>query len=376
MGQTTPVMGVPFLDLAPSHAPLKAKLLLEIGELIDAGDFANGAQVAEFEQAFARYCGTSASVGVANGLDGLRLSLLAAGVGRGDEVVVPAMTFVASFEAVAQVGATPVPIDISSADYGLALDALQSAIGSRTRAVMPVHLYGQLVDMGGLSSIADAHDVVVIEDACQAHGATREGIAPGSKSRAAIFSFYPGKNLGAMGDAGAVITNDDELADRLRALREHGQVAKYLHEYEGYTSRLDTLQALVLLQKLPLLDRWNAERRHVAGRYLDDLAGLDGLVLPPVAPDSEPAWHLFVVRTRDPQAFAGHLAERGVRTGRHYPEPPHLSGAWRHLGHPKGSFPVAEELARECVSLPIFPGMSDDQVDTVVVAVRDYFNDG
>ena len=374
VGQSAQATQVPFIDLAPSHAPLKEQLLREIGDLIDSGAFANGSHVSAFEKAFAAYCGTAECVGVANGLDGLRLSLLAAGVGAGDEVIVPAMTFVATFEAVAQTGATPVPVDISLLDYGLDLDAVRGAVGPRTRAVMPVHLYGQLADTAGLSHIAAEHDLIVIEDACQAHGASRDSIAPGALTLAAAFSFYPGKNLGAMGDAGAVVTNDRGLADRLRALREHGQVAKYRHEYDGYTSRLDTIQALVLLHKLPLLERWNDERRRVAERYLDELEGIDGLGLPPVAPGSHPVWHLFVVRTGDPTSLADQLANRGIRTGRHYPEPPHLSGAWRRLGRGEGSFPVAEALAHECLSLPIYPGISDDQVNAVIAAVRGYFD--
>jgi len=374
VSQNAQVTQVPFFDLAPSHAPLKEQLLLEIGDLIDSGAFAGGPHVSEFEKAFAAYCGAAECVGVASGLDALRLTLLAAGVGAGDEVIVPAMTFVATFEAVAQTGATPVPVDISLLDYGVDLDAVRSAVSPSTRAVMPVHLYGQLSDMAGLSRIAAEHDLVVIEDACQAHGASRDSIAPGALALAAAFSFYPGKNLGAMGDAGAVITNDGELAIRLRALREHGQVAKYRHEYDGYTSRLDTLQALVLLHKLPLLARWNEERRHVAERYLDELEGIDGLGLPPVAARSRPVWHLFVVRADDRSSLADYLANRGIRTGLHYPEPPHLSGAWRRLGRGESSFPVAEGLAKECLSLPIYPGISDDQVDAVIAAVRSYFD--
>jgi dTDP-3-amino-3,4,6-trideoxy-alpha-D-glucose transaminase len=377
VAQITPTsISVPFLDLGPSHAPLKAQLLAEIGELIDSGAFANGPAVAEFEHAFADYCGTTECVGVASGLDGLRLSLLAAGIGHGDEVIVPAMTFVATFEAVSQTGATPVPVDVAAMDYGLDIERTRAAVNERTRAIMPVHLYGQLSDMRSLAELAAQHQLLIVEDACQAHGADRDGIAPGQAARAAVFSFYPGKNLGAMGDAGAIVTDDVELSTRLRALREHGQVAKYRHEYDGYTSRLDTLQALVLLRKLPLLDTWNDERRGVASRYLAGLADVEGLTLPNVAQQSRPVWHLFVVRTADPDGLASFLRSRGIGSGRHYPEPPHLAAAWRRLGHEPGSFPEAEALARECLSLPLYPGMAAEQGDAVIGAVRDFFRVG
>jgi len=372
----TKVTPVPFLDLAPSHAPLKSRLLQEIGDLFDSGAFTNGPQVREFETAFAAYCGAAECVGVASGLDALRLTLLAAGVTSGDEVIVPAMTFVATFEAVSQTGATPIPVDVSKNDYGLDPAAIRAAVTPRTRAIMPVHLYGQLVDMTSVAAIANDQGIPIVEDACQAHGASRDGLAPGDAALAAAFSFYPGKNLGAIGDAGAVITDDPELAARLRGFREHGQVAKYKHEYDGYTSRLDTLQALVLLLKLPFLDTWNGERRTIADQYLGALAGLPDLHLPPVAPASEPVWHLFVVRTSDPGSLAAFLAARGIQTGRHYPEPPHLSPAWGHLQHMTGSFPVTEMLARECLSLPIYPGMPESHVSAVIDGVHEYFRHG
>jgi dTDP-4-amino-4,6-dideoxygalactose transaminase len=367
---------VPFLDLAPSHTALTASLLGDVAALIESGAFVNGAGVGEFESAFASYCGTTECVGVASGLDGLRLSLIAAEVTPGDEVIVPAMTFVATFEAVVQAGATPVPVDIDDDDYCLDVELVRGAVTARTRALIPVHLYGQLADMKALAAVADERSLTIVEDACQAHGATREGESPGSRSRAAAFSFYPAKNLGAMGDAGAVVTNDEELAATIRALREHGQQTKYRHELQGWTSRLDTVQALVLSHKLPLLDGWNGQRRTVAAQYRTDLESVGDLRLPAVAGDSGPVWHLFVVRTRDPQSLASHLAARGISTGRHYPDPPHLSPAWRQLGYAVGDFPISEALARECLSLPMYPGMTEEQVETVIDAVRDYFGHG
>lgn len=364
---------VPFLDLAPSHAPIREAVLADVAALIDSGRFANGPAVAQFEQAWAGYCRRRACVGVANGLDGLRLSLQALGLEPGDEVIVPAQTFVATWEAVTQAGGLPVPAEISETDYCLDPDAAAAAVGQRTRFLMPVDLYGQCADMRALRSVADRHGIAIVEDACQAHGAKRDGLTAGGLAEAAAFSHYPGKNFGAMGDAGSVVLDDEQLAQRLRMLREHGQSAKYHHDAIGWTSRLDTLQALVLLHKLPLLDEWNEQRRRVADAYLDELDGVGDLILPPVAPSSRHVWHLFVVRTADPEALAAHLAERSIGTGRHYPQPPHLTDAYRHLGHREGAFPLAEALAREGLSLPVFPGMTGAQVEAVVAGVVSYF---
>jgi dTDP-3-amino-3,4,6-trideoxy-alpha-D-glucose transaminase len=371
--ETAAASRVPFLDLGPSHAPLAPDLIEDIAGLIETSAFTNGPDVAAFEDAFASYCGTRVCVGVGSGLDALRLALAAAGVGPGDEVIVPALTFVASLEAVTQVGATPVIVDVTDDDYCLDVGAVEAATGARTRCVMPVHLYGQLCDMRSLASVAETRGLAIVEDACQAHGARRE-VAPGELSLAAAFSFYPGKNLGAMGDAGALVTNDEELATRVRALREHGQVAKYDHRWEGWTSRLDTIQALVLRTKLPHLDGWNDARRAVAARYLDGLAGVGDLVLPPIAAGSDPVWHLFVVRTELPDELARFLAGRRIGTGRHYPVPPHLSAAYRQLGHTAGAFPVAEAIASGCLSLPMYPGMTDEAVEHVLTSVRAYFD--
>jgi dTDP-4-amino-4,6-dideoxygalactose transaminase len=365
---------VPFLDLAPSHRELKDAILEEIGSVIDSGAFTNGAQVAEFESAFAAYCGVTECVGLASGLDALRLALIADGLEPGDEVIVPANTFVATFEAVAQAGGVPVPVDVTEQDYNLDVAAAGAVVGDRTRFVLPVHLYGQLADCQGLVALAGRTGLRILEDACQAHGATRDGHRAGAVGSAAAFSFYPGKNLGAFGDAGALVLSDPELAARVRALREHGQTAKYHHAYEGWTARLDTIQALVLGRKLPLLDGWNDERRAAAAYYGRALAGIGDLVLPPVAPGSDPVWHLYVVRTADPAAVADFLRERGIGTGRHYPEPAHRSPAYAHLGHPEGAFPVSEQLGRECLSLPIFPGIAEAQLEAVVVALGAFFS--
>jgi dTDP-4-amino-4,6-dideoxygalactose transaminase len=364
---------VPFLDLAGQHAAIQERILDDIRGLLASCAFTNGPQVAEFERAFAAYCGTADAVGLASGLDALRLALVAAGCRHGDEVIVPANTFIATVEAVTQAGATPVLVDASEHDWNIDVGAIEAAIGPRTRFVMPVHLYGQMADMRALRALADRRDLVVIEDACQAHGAERDGLRSGAVGLAGAFSFYPGKNLGAIGDAGALATDDLELAAQVRALREHGQREKYRHEVPGYTARLDTIQAIALLHKLPLLDGWNSERRAAAAIYTDALAGVGDLRLPPLAPDSAPVWHLYVVRTERPEELAAFLRERGIGTGRHYPEPIHLTAAYADLGHGPGDFPVAEGLAREVLSLPIFPGIAEAQQQAVVEAVGDYF---
>ena len=367
---------VPFLDLGAIHAPLKDLLLAELGEIIDANAFINGPQVAKFEDAFAAYCGSRACVGVASGLDALRLTLIAAGLEDGDEVLVPANTFVATFEAVTQAGGVPVPVEASERDWNLDVAAAEAAITDRTRFIMPVHLYGQLADMRALMELADRHGLLIVEDACQAHGAERDGLRSGTIGLAGAFSFYPGKNLGAFGDAGALVTDDEELAARIRALREHGQKAKYEHEFEGWTARLDTIQALVLLRKLPLLDGWNDERRRAARFYSERLPEVGDLRLPPVPSGSDPVWHLYVIRTEAPTELAEFLRVRGIGTGRHYPVPPHLSAAYRGLGYSVGAFPLAEALARECLSLPIFPGIAEHQLGAVVETVHAYFARG
>jgi dTDP-4-amino-4,6-dideoxygalactose transaminase len=364
---------VPFLDLGRIHAGLKGALLEDFGRLIDSGSFINGPAVKDFEAAFATFCGSRYAVGMANGTDALRLALLAAGVRPGDEVIVPALTFVATLEAVTQAGARPVVVDVLEDDATIDPAAVEAVIGERTAAVVPVHLYGHVADMRRLEELTRTHSLQLVEDACQAHGAARDGVRPGELGRVAAFSFYPGKNLGAFGDAGAITTDDEDLAERVSALREHGQRAKYVHDVEGWTARLDSIQALVLLRKLPLLDGWNEERRVVAARYLEELDGVGDLTLPVVAANAEPVWHLFVVQTESHEQLAAFLADRGIQTARHYPDAVHLTPAYRWLDYAAGDFPVAERWAADCLSLPIFPGMEPEEVDLVIAAVRAYF---
>jgi dTDP-4-amino-4,6-dideoxygalactose transaminase len=373
MTSSPPATTVPFLDLPGSFAAIREDVLADLSDALGTCAFTNGPSVREFEDAFADYCGVGHCVGLGSGLDGLRLALQALDVGPGDEVLVPAMTFIATWEAVTQVGAVPVPVDVSPSDYNIDIAAAGDAVSARTRAIVPVHLYGQMADLRLLSRLAEKHGLAVVEDACQAHGASRGGIRAGSAGDAAAFSFYPSKNLGAMGDAGALVTSDSGLGNRVRALREHGQEEKNAHRWVGWTARLDTIQAAVLLRKLPLLDAWNVQRRAAAAWYAHALEGIGDLRLPGVAEDSAPVWHVYVVRTADPVGLARHLREGGIATGRHYPEPIHLSAAYHDLGYRPGAFPVTEDLARGCLSLPMFPGISESQLETVADGVRSWF---
>jgi dTDP-4-amino-4,6-dideoxygalactose transaminase len=377
-GQSRPLLAkglrVPFVDLGPASSAVKARVLARVSETLDKGDFLNGEAVRMFEQQFAEFVGRAHGVGLSSGLDALRLSLIASDLAPGDRVIVPAATFAATFEAVLQAGATPVVVDVGDGDYGLDLAQTEAAVVNGASHMIPVHLYGQMSDMQALTRVAEKRGSQIIEDACQAHGASRDGIRAGRASRAAAFSFYPSKNLGAMGDAGALVTDDEELASRVRALRVHGETRKYHHEHVGYTARLDTIQAIVLLEKLPLLDDWNRQRREAARFYSRALSGLEGLRLPSEAPGSDGVWHLYVVRSAEPERMAEFLASRGIQTGRHYPEPVHLSPAYRGLGFGPGDFPVAEGLAREALSLPMYPGITQAQLGWVCEAVRDYFS--
>ena len=368
------LVDVPFVDLTGSGRLLGPALMEDIEALMEAGSFVNGRYVEAFERGFAAACDRSICIGVASGLDALRLGLLAMGLEPGDEVIVPAMTFIATFEAVVQAGGTPVVVDVRGDDVGLDADAVAAVAGPRTRFLLPVHLYGQIADPGALSAVARRHELLILEDACQAHGAERDGVRAGALGTAAAFSFYPSKNLGAMGDAGALVTDDDNVAATMRALREHGQTSPYHSDYVGYTARLDAIQALVLTHKLPHLDAWNRARREAAAVYTEALAGVGDLQLPVTADGSTHVWHLYTVRTKAPEALAAFLRECGVATGRHYPQPPHLSPAFASLGLSHGSFPVAEAVARETLSLPLYPGIGEAQLEAVVAAVHAFFD--
>jgi dTDP-4-amino-4,6-dideoxygalactose transaminase len=359
---------IPFVDLRLQDEEIAAEVREGWDRVIEASAFVLSDVVREFEQAFAGYCGAADCVAVANGTDALELVLRAVGVGPGDEVVVPAMTFVATAHAVLRAGAVPVLVDVDP-DH-LLIDVEQVADGSwsRARAVVPVHLYGQLAPMADLRKAAGERGLAVVEDAAQAHGATGDGEHPGAGGVAAT-SFYPSKNLGAYGDAGAVVTDDPAVADRVRSLRNHGGTAKYEHPEIGFNSRFDGLQAVVLLAKLRRLDAWNEERRQAAGRYDELLADVEAVTAPTVRPGNEHVWHLYTVRVDRRDDVLRRLKEAGIEAGVHYPRPLHLQGSMRFLGHGPGAFPNSEAAARELLSLPLFPGITADQQERVVTAL-------
>ncbi len=362
---------VPFLDVGATYTEIRAEIDRSIARVLDSGWFLLGESLAAFEREFARRCGVAHCVGVGSGLDALVLILRAADIGPGDEVLVPANTFVATWLAVTYVGATPVGVEPDPESYNMDPSDAARRITDRTRAVIPVHLYGQPAEMDALRTLCDQHGLRLFEDAAQAHGATYRGRPAGSLSDAAAWSFYPGKNLGAFGDGGAVTTNDDALAERISVLRNYGSRVKYVHDELGMNSRLDEIQSAVLLTKLAHLDEWNARRRAIAARYRDELAGAP-LQLPNAPGHVESSWHLFVARVDGREAFRDHLRERGVETLVHYPLAPHLQPAYAGLGLRRGSYPIAERLQDEVVSLPIGPHMSDEQVSAVIDACRSF----
>ena len=362
---------IPFLDLKRLHSEVREALDTAYRRVIDSGCFIMGPELQAFESEFACYSGVEHCIGVGNGLDALKLLLMAYGVGPGDEVIVPSNTFIATWLAVSQVGATPVPVEPDPATYNLDPAQAARAVTPRTRAIMPVHLYGQTSDMDPLMALAAEHGLAVIEDAAQSQGARYKGRQAGGLGHSAGTSFYPGKNLGALGDAGAVLTNDDAVADRVRTLRNYGSRVKYEHEQAGVNSRLDELQAAFLREKLRYLEAWNEQRRRLAGLYDQGLQGLDGLRLPSVAPWALPVWHLYVVATRQREALRAHLEQRGIGTVIHYPKPPHLQSCYPEFAC--RDLPLATRLAGEVLSLPMSPYMTDAEVAEVVVAVREFF---
>lgn len=363
-------MNIPLVDLKAQHEQVRDDVQQGWDAVLARTAFVLGDEVAEFERSFADFSGVRHCIGVANGTDALELALRAVDIGPGHEVVVPANTFIASALAVARAGATPVFVDVDSDTHLVDVNRVAAAVTPRTRAVMPVDLYGQVAPMADLQSIADAHDLVVVEDAAQAQGATQDGRTAGGFGRVAGTSFYPGKNLGAYGDAGAVLTDDDAIADRVRALRNYGSEVKYHHPETGFNSRLDTLQAVVLSAKLRRLAAWNGQRRQAAARYDQLLADLEEVATPVTLAGNEHVWHLYVVRVPDRDDVLASLHEAGVGAGIHYPVPVHLQGAFAHLGHGPGSFPVTEQAASEIASLPMYAEITPEQQEYVVDALR------
>lgn len=363
-------MKVPFLDLKAAYLELKGEIDAACGCALDSGCYILGPEVEAFEREFAAYCGAPHCVGVASGLDALILILEAYGIGPGDEVIVPANTYIATWLAVSAVGATPAPVEPIPSTHNIDPRAAAAAITTRTKAILCVHLYGQTADTDALRKIADGHGLKLIEDAAQAHGAKNRGRLAGALGDAAGFSFYPSKNLGAFGDAGAVVTADAEIADRVRLLRNYGSRVKYLNEIKGHNSRLDPIQAAMLRVRLKRLDEWNARRAAIAKQYIEGLAGCAELVLPSAPEWADPVWHLFVVRHPERERLRAELEKAGVGTLIHYPVPPHLSDAYADAGWSAGSFPVTERLADTALSLPIGPHVTPDQAGYVIEAVR------
>ena len=362
-------MSIPFLDLGASTRELRDDIQQAVMQVIDSGWYVGGPEVSAFERDFASFTQAAHCVGVANGLDALHLTLRAMDVGFGHEVIVAANGYIATLLAVSATGATPVLVEPDPATHNLDPARIAAAITPRTRVILPTHLYGQPADLDSILEIARGHELRVIEDAAQAHGARYKGQRVGAHADAVTWSFYPSKNLGALGDAGAVTTHDFALADRVRTLGNYGSAERYVNVIRGFNSRLDPLHAAVLAAKLPYLDAWNARRAAIAGRYCAELADTD-LILPTAPAWADPVWHLYVVRSPSRDAFQASLASAGIQTIIHYPIPPHLQQAYYDLGLPVGSFPIAEQLANEVLSLPIGPQMTDGEVDQVIAAAR------
>lgn len=356
---------IPLVDLHAQYTAIRPDIDRVIQTIIDTSSFVMGPAVRQFESAFAAFCGVTHCVGVSNGTAALELALRALQIGPGAEVITAAHTFIATAEAISNVGAKPVFVDIDPATYTIIPAAVAAAITPATRALLPVHIYGQPADMTGLNALAKQHGLAVIEDAAQAHAATWQGQRAGSLADIACFSFYPGKNLGAYGDAGAVTTNNDDLAESIRLLRNHGRRSKYVHDIVGANERIDTLQAAILGAKLPYLNEWTSRRQALAARYNELLADAE-VVLPTLAPDATSAWHLYVIRTPRRDQLLEFLKAHGVEGGIHYPVPLHLQPAYADLGYRRGDLPVTEAVADTCLSLPLYPEMTTVQQDRVV----------
>lgn len=362
-------MRIPFVTFLPMERALEPELRDAFERVFARSWYIGGAEDQAFERAFAEYCGTKYCVGVGNGLDALMLCLKALGIGPGDEVIVPSNTFIATALAVTYAGATPVFVEPRIESFNIDPDRIEAAITDKTKAIMPVHLYGQACDMDPIMEIAQSRGLRVIEDCAQAHGATYKGRKVGTFGDAAGFSFYPGKNLGALGDAGALVTNDEALATRVRQLGNYGSDYKYHHIHKGSNSRLDELQAAFLAAKLPYLDAMNADRRRIADRYLEEIHN-PRITLPYVRDDCVPVWHIFGIRCDDRDALESYLNDREIGTNKHYPIPMHLQECYRDLGFKKGDFPIAEQISATELSLPLYYGMTDAEIDCVIDAIN------
>jgi dTDP-4-amino-4,6-dideoxygalactose transaminase len=362
---------VPFVDLASQYRSIAAEIDEAVSKVIRETDFILGREVGLFEQEFASFCQAKWAVGVDSGTSALELALRAYEIGPGDEVITAANSFIASALAISHAGATPVLVDVDADTYTIDVAAIEKALTPRTRAIIPVHLYGHPADMEPIMRLAQRHGLVVIEDACQAHGARYKGKRAGSLGHAAAFSFYPGKNLGGYGDGGAVVTSDDAIAKRLGMLRNYGQREKYQHMFRGYNRRLDTLQAAVLRIKLKHLEEWNDARRHHAKSYCR-LLGQTGVVVPRATAHSEPVWHLYVIQTDQRDALKEYLSSSGIGVGIHYPIPIHLQPAYRDLGYRQGDFPITEGCARRILSLPMYAELTAEIANRVAETTSEF----
>ena len=379
-------MQIPFLDLKAQYRQIEAEVVPMVLNAMQNGQFIGGPQVEQFEKEFAEFCEADCCVGVNSGTDALRFVLLAAGIGSGAEVVTVPNTFIATTEAISQTGARPAFVDIDPQTCNMDPNKLEDYLKKRfsdprpltpgpsfrPKAVIPVHLYGQTAAMDAILDIAARYELVVVEDACQAHGATYKGKKAGTFGIAGCFSFYPGKNLGAFGEGGAVVTQDRNLADKIRMIRDHGQSRKYFHDMEGYNGRLDSIQAGVLRIKLKRLREWNDARRAHAKYYDELLSKIPGITLTTEAPEAVSVYHLYVIQVEDRDGLQKFLSEKGVATGLHYPMPLHLQKAYAHMGLAGGSFPVAEKVAGRLLSLPMYPELTNEQIEYVVDAIREY----
>jgi dTDP-4-amino-4,6-dideoxygalactose transaminase len=364
-------MKVPFLDLNAHHEPFVNEFTSAIQEVIESGAFAGGPFVERFEQEFAAYCGSQYAIGVGNGTDALWLTLLALGVGEGDEVITVPNTFVATAEAISYCKAQPVFVDVDDKTFTLDPAELEKCLTARTKAIIPVHLFGQSADMDPILQFARAYGLFVIEDAAQAHGAKYKGRKTGTMGDAGCFSFYPGKNLGAFGEAGAVVTNDTDIAEKIRVLRDHGQSRKYYHTVVGWNCRMDGIQAAILSIKLRHLEQANLLRRQRASLYNEAFAGIDDVATPVEADYAGHVYHIYAVRLQERDELRRFLEAKGIGCGVHYPIPIHLQEAWRNFGYCEGAFPIAENLAKEFLSLPMFPELTEEQIEYVAHCVSE-----
>ena len=369
-------MSIPFVDLKAQYQSIKPEIDNAIQGILDNTAFIGGQAVKDFESNFARFCKANYCVGVASGTDALFLALKAFNIGQGDEVIVPATSFIATSEVVTATGARVVFVDVGKHSYNIDVSKIEAKITGRTKAIIPVHLYGQPADMGPINEIAERHNLKVIEDSAQAHGAEYKGRRTGTLGDVACFSFYPGKNLGAYGDAGAVVTNNEEIAEKVRMMANHGRLKKYDHLFEGLSSRLDGLQAAILDVKLRHLEDWTASRREIAANYNDLLSDLEKVVLPKEEAYAKHVYHLYVIRVANRDSVREFLKEKGISAGIHYPTPLPFLKAYAYLGHRPGDFPVSERLAKEVLSLPLYPEITGEQVGFIAETIRQLVGKG